>query len=279
MWLLLAALTHQSLPSPRLPRTPPSAPLVPVERPPAAPDRGALLPPAAPSPWPHLAPQRQCQQPLQSRVCASHGQPRPQGQTLGTAGLLLFGLCLLPSTLATVLMHTFRGSQSCGVLRVSVHMAEVAGSPTCTACGARRLLLLQPGLHRSHRKVLSSLRGRRQAAEPPAPTSRASAPDSSRLLPRPCANQGTCEFRPLGKGALGGEHRVGAGPAAAGVGVCFLHQVLACSFTMSRQNKNQPARAASVLKMQMKLPSREATQLPSSALEEMGLRLRRGGGS
>jgi G protein-coupled receptor 31 len=107
---------------------------------------------------------------LQKRLRESHKQPRLQrAKALVTVVLLLFVLCFLPSILARALVHIFRGSQSCPVWRKMVHTSDIAGSLTClhSALNPAVYCFSNPAFTHSYRKVLSSLRGRRKAVEPP----------------------------------------------------------------------------------------------------------------
>ncbi|KAM4817332.1 12-(S)-hydroxy-5,8,10,14-eicosatetraenoic acid receptor [Urocitellus parryii] len=103
--------------------------------------------------------------PLQRRTRVSHQQPRlRRAKVLVTAVLLLLGLCFLPSVLSRVLMHTLQGSQSCSVLRSRCTW------PRCTHLHSvlnPAVYFSNPAFTHSYQKVFSSLRGRRQAAEPP----------------------------------------------------------------------------------------------------------------
>ncbi|KAM5165987.1 LOW QUALITY PROTEIN: 12-(S)-hydroxy-5,8,10,14-eicosatetraenoic acid receptor [Callospermophilus lateralis] len=104
---------------------------------------------------------------LQRRIRVSHKQPRlRQAKVLVTAVLLLLGLCFLPSVLTKVLMHIFRGSQSCSAA-VTVHMAGAGSLTHLHSVLNPAVYFSNPAFTRSYRKVFSSLRGRRQAAGPP----------------------------------------------------------------------------------------------------------------
>uniref|UniRef100_A0A287CWU7 G protein-coupled receptor 31 n=1 Tax=Ictidomys tridecemlineatus TaxID=43179 RepID=A0A287CWU7_ICTTR len=102
---------------------------------------------------------------LQRRIRVSHQQPRLlRAKVLVTAVLLLLGLCFLPSVLTRVLMHTLQGSQSCSVLQSRCTW------PRCTHLHSvlnPADYFSNPAFTHSYQKVFSSLRGRRQAAEPP----------------------------------------------------------------------------------------------------------------
>ncbi|XP_005390699.1 PREDICTED: 12-(S)-hydroxy-5,8,10,14-eicosatetraenoic acid receptor [Chinchilla lanigera] len=107
---------------------------------------------------------------LRRRLREPDRQPQLQrAKVLVTVVLLLFALCFLPNMLASILVHILRGSGSCKVLSVVVHVADIAGSLTYLHS------VLSPVLYcfssraftHSYRKVLDSLRGRSKIARAP----------------------------------------------------------------------------------------------------------------
>ncbi|XP_004646292.1 12-(S)-hydroxy-5,8,10,14-eicosatetraenoic acid receptor [Octodon degus] len=107
---------------------------------------------------------------LQRRLREPARQPQLQrAKVLVAVVLLLFMLCFLPSALTSILVHILRGLGHCGVLRVVVHMANIAGSLTYLHS------VLSPVLYcfsnraftHSYRKVLHSMRGRSRTTRAP----------------------------------------------------------------------------------------------------------------
>ncbi|EHB07751.1 Putative G-protein coupled receptor 31 [Heterocephalus glaber] len=107
---------------------------------------------------------------LQSQLREPDRQPQLQrARVLVTVVLLLFLLCFLPSMLAGILVNILRGSGSCDVLHVVVHVADIAGSFTYLHS------VLSPVFYCfsswafscSYHKVLDRLRGWSRAARPP----------------------------------------------------------------------------------------------------------------
>lgn len=107
---------------------------------------------------------------LQKRLRESDKQPRiRRARVLVAMVLLLFGLCFLPSVLTRLLVHVFQEFQSCSVQRAIAQASDIAGSLTClhSALSPAIYCFSNSAFTHSYRKVLQSLRGRREAAESP----------------------------------------------------------------------------------------------------------------
>lgn len=107
---------------------------------------------------------------LRRRLQEPARQPSLQrAKVLVSVVLLLSTLCFLPSVLASVLVRILRGLGHCQVLRVVVHMGDIAGSLTYLHS------VLSPVLYcfsnraftHSYRKVLDSMRGRSRTTRAP----------------------------------------------------------------------------------------------------------------
>ncbi|XP_007445996.1 PREDICTED: 12-(S)-hydroxy-5,8,10,14-eicosatetraenoic acid receptor [Lipotes vexillifer] len=105
---------------------------------------------------------------LRKRLRDPHKQPKLQrAQALVAMVGVLFTLCFLPSFLVHILLATFRGALSCGVLSSMVHAADVTGSLTYLQGALNPVVCFSnPTFRRPYRELLT-LRARKQEAEAP----------------------------------------------------------------------------------------------------------------
>ncbi|XP_008067056.1 12-(S)-hydroxy-5,8,10,14-eicosatetraenoic acid receptor [Carlito syrichta] len=107
---------------------------------------------------------------LQRRLRDPEKQPKlHRAKALVTVVVVLFALCFLPGFLARALTHVLWGLGSCGSLRVMMHALDITGSLAYLHGVLDPVVYCfsNPTFRHSYRKVLSTLRGRRKAAEPP----------------------------------------------------------------------------------------------------------------
>ncbi|XP_037673381.1 12-(S)-hydroxy-5,8,10,14-eicosatetraenoic acid receptor [Choloepus didactylus] len=106
---------------------------------------------------------------LQTRLRDPEKQPKlHRARALVTVVVVLFGVCFLPSFLARIFMDIFGRSASCRVLKAMVQASDVTGSLTYLNSVLNPLVYCfsNPTFRYSYRRVFSTFRGRRKEAEP-----------------------------------------------------------------------------------------------------------------
>ncbi|XP_070459427.1 12-(S)-hydroxy-5,8,10,14-eicosatetraenoic acid receptor [Equus przewalskii] len=105
---------------------------------------------------------------LQKRLRDPDKQPKLQrAQALVAVVVVLFALCFLPSFVARILLTIFRRSDSCRVRRALEHLSDVTSSLTYLQSVLNPVVYCfsNPTFRLSYRKVFYTLRGRGQEAE------------------------------------------------------------------------------------------------------------------
>ncbi|XP_019567951.2 12-(S)-hydroxy-5,8,10,14-eicosatetraenoic acid receptor [Rhinolophus sinicus] len=126
---------------------------------------------------------------LQKRLRDPDRQPKLQrARALVAAVVVLFALCFLPSFLAQSLMAIVRGVHSCRVLRALEHTADVTSSLTSLQSVLNPVVYCfsNPAFRHSYRKVFSTLRGQGRTPRLGAATSDTPTPEEQDSpLPQP----------------------------------------------------------------------------------------------
>ncbi|XP_012899854.1 12-(S)-hydroxy-5,8,10,14-eicosatetraenoic acid receptor [Mustela putorius furo] len=108
---------------------------------------------------------------LRRRLREPGRQPKlRRARALVAVVVVLFALCFLPSFLACALVAVFRGTGSCRVLGVMVHVSDVANGLSYLQSVLNPVLYCfsNPAFRCSYRKVFNTLRGRGRETEAPA---------------------------------------------------------------------------------------------------------------